>query len=673
MISTQDQKPPLEDCGGKATKQTTQKFLLETAIIPPIIVSEPDSYTQQFSASTYAALALELMDTQSPRPKPSEASPKLHVKEPARKRQKLEDASPWIDQALQRGRLERSRSGQPDPFPFPEGYGPLPHEKRFLPVPIKQRQHSHRPVGHSEVSPFPARGLHIPPHSRRSSSVTSATGFTGSPALSHGSIVSASRYGITPPGSFVEISGRSELDLESREGSVPLDHGDITATFERIHNVPHVMLEPRQTMATSKFEQLPQGIFMRVMMYCEYKEQVRLKQCNYNFYWLVDLDAIPWRKKTQTILEEERDNPINFVTKAPKTRDKDIWEVASGNYGDDGVVSDGESKATTRRIKFQRSQKTKPDPGILGKWGCYTCYKILPPQYFEGPLLEDKQGRTAKNQRTRGPDATDPDKKVDMRVEYVQIIGAITARPLPAWLETDDKEVEASDVETYVRHRMAKGVDRDDLRAYYEDIINGTHLMAPLRGVTPVFVEAAHGIPQTIVNDLMPDIRNANADLENPIETKSYTFPFSSVSADEIPPGCKTYRPLYRQGAKMALRGDAEVGRYFYELFIPNGSTRDKDYLLLPNSRPTGRVILPQRASWADADYIERPVIEVDDVFALRRICIPCGTKYGVYRRDCNRKIVSKTGEGWWVCGCPKVRQTGRSRGCPDCGRRTIY
>lgn len=648
-------------------------------------------------ASRYATLALELMDSRSQFPPPQQS----RGYEPMQKRQRLEDTSSssspsWIDQALLRGRFERSLSGKPDPFPFPDGYAPtLPsqQERSLLPAPVPQRrqQSYQHPLGPPDyLTAFQggsgAQSVHLSPYYRRSTSITSATGLTrtASPVPSHGTIVSAPRYDASPAGgSSVGLPGLSDLDShESRETSAPLslaDYGDTTATFESIHKVPSFMPAPRKDdryTIPSRFEQLPMDVFMRILMHCDYIDQIRLRLCNYKMYQLVNLESIPWTKRTATIIQEERDNPKNFPQKAVRPS-KDKGGSASGN----DAVSGDDAPPKSKRS----SQKTKPDPTILGRWGCYTCYKILPPHYFEGPLLEDEDGRIAKQQKRRGINPVDTDKKVDMRVEYIQVLGIVPSRPLPEWLTDSTRVIErkigdSDDIEVYVRERMAMGVDRQDLRAYYCDVNKETQLMAPLRGVTPVFVESTHGLPRIDLENLLQHLEPSSSDLDKHddrihqrIAPKPNPLPFDSISAGEIPPGCETYRPLYCQGAKRALRGDAEVGRHFYELCIPHGSKRDRNHLKLPSSRPAGRIILPQKTSCNDTDYIEKPVVEIDDVIALRRICIPCGTKYGVYRRDCNRKIVSKTGEGWWVCACPKVWQTGRSRGCPDCGKRTIY
>lgn len=701
MTSKQDETAPTIRRGGRSGQDNPPEA---TASLPSIVVCEPDSGQSQprprlfdppihllRTTSAYAALALEFMDPQyssrpQQRPEPSslrqQQRQQQQGEEPLRKRQRLEDAPPsWIDQALQRGRFERSFSGNLDPFPFPEGYEPSPpRERGLLPLPVRQGP-SARPSLGSPIHPvFPSPGHYLSPQSRRSSSVTSATDVKGSPALSHGTVVSASCYEGTPPGSFVGISGLSELDVgsrDSRAGSAPPDYGDTTATFERVYNIPAVIIAQRQKpTAPSILEQLPREIFMRILMHCDYKEQIFLRQCSYRLHQLVDLEAIPWAKRTDTILAEERYNLKNFPQKAPKA--KDSGGTASGYDGDDGAGSEGEGESTniTRTRRKPSQQKSKPDPMMLGKWGCYTCYKILPPHYFEGPLLEDEDGRTVKQQRKRGSsDTADTDKKVDMRVEYIQILGTVPSKPLPEWLTDVDTKFTASDVQTYVQHRGAKGVtSRGDLREYYRDLYEETHLVGPLRGVTPIFVESSYGIPRYDRDNSMETYsNNALSRLKHPITPKPSGVPFSSVSAGEIPPGCETYRPLYYQGAKRALRGDTEGGRHYYELCIPHGSKRGKDCARLPNAQPAGRVVLPQKPSCDDDEYMERPVVRVNDVIALRRICIPCGTKYGIYRRDCNRKIVSKTGEGWWVCACPQVRQTGRCRGCPDCGKKTIY
>lgn len=438
-------------------------------------------------------------------------------------------------------------------------------------------------------------------------------------------------------------------------------------------------------------EQLPTDIFMRILMHCGYEEQIWLKRCSFKLYHLVDLDAIPRAERTATILEEERYNPKNFPQKASKAS-KNSREPTSGNDGEDGNGSDGEGEPSTG----SKTKRNRPHP--LGKWGCYTCYKILPSHYFEGPLLEDagEEGRTEKHQRKRVSDTVEStDKKVDMRVEYIQVLGIVPAKPPPEWLRDVDRRVHhvaaPSSVLTYVQQRGAKGVVcRDDLREYYRDIYKETYLMAPLRGVTPVFVdlEARHGVPRFDSDVSMLNYsKDAINRLKHPIAPNQNAASFSSVStAEAIPPGGETtttYRTLYYKGSNRVphARGDTEGGRHFYKLFIPHGAKRDKDYLRLLGAQPAGRIVLPvQKGSEScqddleEVDILERPpVVQVDDVMALRRICIPCGTKYGVYRRDCNRKIVSKTGEGWWVCACPQVRQTGRCRGCPECGKRTIY
>lgn len=696
----QDKAAPPNDRGGRSGQgPTTQPHLLPdfaTSIaIPSIVVYEPDARPPSFAPpprplrpeSTYAALALDFMDTrfpsqsQQPRPGPEASSPQQQQgEEPWPKRQRLEEgSSSWIDQALQRGRLERSRSGRPDPFPFPEGHEPTSTSRPSL--------------GSSSGFPVaPDTGHHhLSPHSRRSSScVTSATDLRGSPAPS---------YEYTPRDSPAGISGLSELDVASREegfnsqapGSAPEpDYGDTNATFECVYEVEApVTLAPRQTVLTSMLEQLPTDIFMRILMHCGYEDQIWLKRCSFKLFHLVDLDAIPWAKRTATILEKERYNPKNFPQKASKVR-KNSREPTSRNDGEDGNGPDGKGESSTR----SKTKRNRPHP--LGKWGCYTCYNILPPHYFEGPLLEDagEEGRTAKYQRKRGSDTVEStDKKVDMRVEYIQVLGVVPAKPPPEWLRDVDRRVHhvaaPSSVLTYVQQRGAKGVVcRDDLREYYRDIYKETYLVAPLRGVTPVFVEleARHGVPRFDLDVSMLNYsRDAINRLKHPIAPNPNAASFSSVStAGATPPGGETtttYRTLYYNGSNRApqARGDTEGGHHFYELFIPHGAKRDKDYLpRLLGSQPAGRIILPMQKgpeSCQDDEeaILERPVVQVDDGMALRRICIPCGTKYGVYRRDCNRKIVSKTGKGWWVCACPQVRETGRCRGCPECGKRTIY
>lgn len=658
-----------------------------------------------------------------------------YTKEPDTKRLKLVDTGGWVEKVLTQSELIRRRSGQPDPMPCPLG-PPSFGRSTILPPPnpmtttttttttTRQKQQQQQQIYMRDPwNPTP-RYLSPPDVSRspglrstgtlsrRSSSAFSSSTPTASPVPSQATVASgARRTEASPPDSSTIISTFSDLDLDTRAGSAALDDGDVTATFGQIHNVPQVHLVPRETTgpSASKLERLPREVFMRIMMYCGYKDQVLLRQCNYNFYQMVDLEVIPWEEKTATILMEERDNPKNFPRKPPKVQD---------NEDDGGALSDEEGKPSKRsttaatttkgknfRAKGESSEakqphlKTKAHPDTLGKWGCFCCYKILPPQYFEGRLLEDKEGRTAKNHKNRGSEGADSDKKVDMRVEYVQVLEVVPGRELPDWLTGDRIQVAktTTSVETYVKNRMLRGVNRNDLRAYYKDITKDTHLVAPLRGVTPVFTPSNVAIPKTILDGSILQVDDAGSKTSKAITSQGgKASPFSSTtttttsggfqSSGGIPPGCETHRPLYKNWAKPTARGDMESGSYSYEIRIPRGCERDRNALELPNSQPVSRICLPQKKKqqqqqiydYDDGDddddsYMAEPTLEVGDVVSLRRVCIPCGTKFCVYRRDCNRKIISKTEEGWWVCDCPEVRQAGKSTGCPKCGRKVIY
>lgn len=401
---------------------------------------------------------------------------------------------------------------------------------------------------------------------------------------------------------------------------------------------------------------------MRIMMFSGYKEQVLLRQCSYHLYNLVDLDAIPWATKTAAILSEERYNPANFPKKPPKTsgsieKDDEEDETAFGEETEPSTASKkGRVSGNSRSTKTQRSQgKTKAHPDTLGRWGCYYCYKILPAYYFEGQLLEDKEGRKAKNHSSRGPNSPESDKKVDMRVEYVQILRNEPGKELPGWLVQDKRAVgTSSGLEQYVRARMWNGVNCDDLRAYYKDITRTTHLVAPLRGVNPVFtpIEIRHG-------DSMG--RPASL-LETSPESPALPDMWSSFDS------C---RPLYRLRSQNTTRGEADGASYTYEIPVPGNSQKEQDQKETSLSQPVGRVVLPHGADKIDDE--PETSIEAGDVISLRRVCIPCGTRYAVYRRDCNRKIISKTEEAWWVCDCPQVRLANRSTGCPNCKRKVIY
>lgn len=582
--------------------------------------------------------------------------------EPARKRCKLVDTDGWMEKSLAEAVLRRKSTGEPDPFPCPLLTPPSGHSNISRTVaPLRYSGNpSPRYLSPGEFDRSP--DLHSLPLSRRSSLVYSSSTPTHSPVPSQATIASTSlRAGFSPPGSVTGLSGFSELDLSTRANSAALDDGDDTATFNQIHDVPQVVLLPRETANTSKLEQLPTEIFMRIMMYCGYKEQVFLKQCNYSLYHAVDLDAIPWERRTEVILFEERHNPNNFPKKPPK----------GAEYEESEAMSDEEAGSSKKTTKQQSQIKIKVHPDIYGRWGCYCCYKILPAYYFEGSLLEDREGRKAKNHKSRENSAADSDKKIDMRVEYIQIMEPVAGRGLPDWLKRDNVKADVSNSEAYLRERMERGVNCDDLRTYYKGITRDTHLVAPLRGVNPVFTPATEAIPPIPFDRSrsQPLVRKAHK-ARNDTIPKARLSALPAASSEAVPQNFGLHRPLYKLPAKKVVRGDMESASYTYEIQVPMNAARDKRPSPLSTSQPVGRICLPQRDSRQDT---AESTLQAGDVVPLRRVCIPCGTKFAAYRRDCNRKIVSKTSEDWWVCDCPQVRLADRSTGCPTCKRKVIY
>ncbi|PSR94509.1 hypothetical protein BD289DRAFT_427282 [Coniella lustricola] len=472
------------------------------------------------------------------------------------------------------------------------------------------------------------------------------------------------------------------MELATREHSLASGEDDLSATFEYIHNVPHVVLPWRRLpdAAPSKLETLPLQLFMRIMMYCGYKDQIALKRSSYKLHCLVDLEAIPWQVKTEAILYEERYNPKNFPRKEQKSQNSD----GAGDDGDDGdaALEEGASASTktankkrtsgkkisntskqtsTGRIKLAAG-KSKAHSDTYGKWGCYCCYKILPAYYFEGQLLEDKEGRASKAHKAKSANPDESDKKVDMRVEYVQILGSISGGELPEWLSKNPDTEQPTNIEHYVRQKMDQGVSTYDLRNYYKDLNREKHLVAPLRGVNTIFTPSLLEHPQIDLSTLehQHDELSANAISD---------MKFSSAALSQ----CR--RPLYSLPASGASRSSTQSGTYAYELSIPHGSLRDQ-----PAEKPTlakacrvSNICLPAREDGDVLSTLQDTRPQVGEVLSLRRVCIPCGTKFAVYRRDCNRKIISKTQEAWWVCDCLQVRLAGMSTGCGTCGRKVIY
>ncbi|KAL1857467.1 hypothetical protein Daus18300_010332 [Diaporthe australafricana] len=370
-------------------------------------------------------------------------------------------------------------------------------------------------------------------------------------------------------------------------------------------------------------------------------------------YNMIRLDAIPWETKTAILLHEENFKEANFHKKSTKTQEGgDLADQDS----DAGSCSENEETPRSKTGKGKKSRrkctstpknqvKGKSRPESLDRFACYSCFKVLPDYYFEGRHPQNNAGRAAKGQKKPGNNSLS-DKKVDTRVEYVQVVSVSPARP-PEWLVKDKAQQfrATTDIETYVKEHMKKGVNCDDLRRHYKDINIGTHCIAPIRGVNPFF----------------------------------------TASPSATPPRCETYRPVYQvEGGGSSSNTSAAGGvdsssAYTYEVCIPQSSTRDEDPMERPHVGPSTRICQPQQQGstsdhpssvWGSA----APAPQVREIIALRRFCILCGAKYGAYRRDCNRKIISKqTEEGWWVCACRKVRQAGVGRNCPDCGNTVIY
>lgn len=459
---------------------------------------------------------------------------------------------------------------------------------------------------------------------------------SGSPSANWSTVASSGRG--SPPNSPTITSTTSGFD--SRPGSA--GPGDSTPTFEEIYNVPQVDLAPRETERTSILERFPTEIFMRIMLHCGWRQQMLLRRCNSNMYGMVRLDAIPWETKTAILLHEENFNPKNFPKKAsrpqeddgPRGQDSDATSSSDEEEPSPNKVNKGKRNAGKGPSKRRSQAKSKSSQENGDKFACYSCFKILPAYYFEGEHLENKTNRAFKSQKKPGPN-NQSDKKVDTRVEYVQVISVNAGRP-PDWLVKDKAEVHATDVESYVTEYMKKGVNCDDLRLHYKDITSGTHCIAPIRGVNPFF----------------------------------------TASSTPTPPHCETYRPVYHFESSNIPAAGVDSSAYTYEICIPQNSVREDSPMGRPYTRPSTRICQPQQQQTAsDASGLgpPAPAPQLKEIIALRRFCILCGAKYGVYRRECNRKVISKTKEGWWVCACPKVRQAGIGKSCPDCGKSVIY
>lgn len=380
---------------------------------------------------------------------------------------------------------------------------------------------------------------------------------------------------------------------------------------------------------------------MRIMLHCDWKQQILLRRCNSNIFDMVMLDAIPWEIKTAILLHEENYNPKNFPKKVSRPQDGGL----RGEDSDAASSSDDEGPSSTKANTRKRGQgrgpsrpksqaKNRSRTEDIDKFACYSCFKILPAYYFEGKHLENKTTRSPKGQK-KFEHNNQSDKKVDTRVEYVQVVSVNPGR-LPEWLVLDKAKVTATDVKSYVTEYMKKGVNCDDLRLYYKDIASATHCIAPIRGVNPYF----------------------------------------TASSTPTPPHCETYRPVYQVQGSNIPGASVDNNAYTYEICIPEESVREDSPMGQPQIRPSTRICQPQQQSRTDAFGVgpSAPAPQVKEIIALRRFCILCGAKYGAYTRECNRKIISKhTEEGWWVCACPKVREAGVGKNCPECSSNVIY
>lgn len=218
-----------------------------------------------------------------------------------------------------------------------------------------------------------------------------------------------------------------------------------------------------------------------------------------------------------------------------------------------------------------------------------------------------------------------------------------------------------------------RGVNCDDLRAYHKDITKDTYVMAPIRGITTVFTASSLPVPKV---DLSLVSRAQSPEASRSPPTTRTPLPRTPLPAihtreeqqENLENDAETSRPLYKLNSGREAQGNTDNSSYTYELRIPRGANRVENPPVLPESNAVSRICLPPKKT-VEVD----PVISLGDVVALRRICILCGTKYGIYRRDCNRKIISKTDEQWWPCDCFEVRAAGRSTGCSTCGKKVIY
>lgn len=595
------------------------------------------------------------------------------LSEPARKSCKLIETGDWIERTLAEASLRRKAMGQPDPDPLPAPTPPPGHISPLRHDSSSQYQRRYSSSRHLSLPDFArSPGLRSEVINLQASPAYSASTPSHSPVPSQATVASTPRrVRFSPPDTAINLTALSDQASSTRANSANLDDGGPTVTFEHVYDVPHVVLPARRPAGLSKLEQLPLEIFNRIMMHCSYKAQTILKKCSYTLYKTVDLEAVPSYKKTAEILFEECCNPINFpkkLPKAPSSDDKDEERDTSpgkesGTYKNSGgrILREETELSSAKKS----SGKSKAHPDTRGKWGCYCCYKILPACYFEGQLLEDKEGRKPKNHSSRGAATAESDRKVDMSVDYVQILKSVPSPELPDWLTRDRIEVDASSVETYMRKRVQRGVNCDDLRAHYQDITKEAHLVAPLRGVNPIYTRSSEVIPE-VPHERSPS--QLNSTQKSSSEVTILPAPLAPSTAV---PRQDSHRPLYRLPVQKTVRADTDSASYTYEITVPFSPKNCKwSYSKSPTSEPVGRVCLPSGLSPGDT---QEPTLQAGDVLPLRRVCIPCGTKYDIYRRECNRRIVSMTDVPWWVCGCRIIRLANESTGCPACKKKVVY
>lgn len=523
----------------------------------------------------------------------------------------------WVQKFKQHAKDMREMTGQKDPHPEP------------------QRSCS------------PSYMLCTPAHSVRQPSVASYTPSVSSPARSHSANLDPTGPhggGFSPIGSFL----RPTVSPVPRAKST--DKGQAMVRFEDVHGRRPKNIQWREPDTTScdllrHWLRLSKEVQMRILMYVDYKRQIRLKATNAAFWNLIQLDAIPWEERHAVILDEERNNENNFPSKKSSTAaddeddDEEMSEVDSLSEGEPGS-SKKRKISPSNKSRKSGTKRTKGNNKGPNRWGCYFCCNILPASYFEGPCLEETHGhRGPRDNRQHG--RSDADRKVAMRVEYVRILDAVP-QAMPEWLTHDlrlrprKSVLDVDNLEACVEERMKQGVNCDDLREHYKDLCRDTHLVAAVRNVQPVYTKAQ----------------------QHPVARPQTQFP-----------------PVYGSLPKQISRRERESAGFSYELScIPEDALRDEKPAQLPvASAPVSRMCLPPQRAEDGRPCGPETALQSGDMVSLRRACIPCSAELGIIRRDDNRKVTSMTGKGWWPCNCRKVWRAGTGTGCPDCGCPVIF